>query len=207
MPPDHPELLALALAGDGAALTALLTASYAPLRNYVAGKTPKALQGVVDADDIVQETHIEVFRRIGAFEVRGPDAFERWLRVIALSRLRNALKRQRAAKRGGGRVALTAPANLHESIVALLDVIAVHERTPSRSMARREAGQAVQTALGQLTDDHRQAVQLVYLEGASAAEAAARMGRSEHAIHHLCHKARGRLRELLKSRARYLSES
>jgi RNA polymerase sigma-70 factor (ECF subfamily) len=42
-----------------------------------------------DADDLVQEVMVVVFREIGKFEPRGPGAFRGWLRTILANRVRN----------------------------------------------------------------------------------------------------------------------
>ena len=97
----------------------------------------------MDADDLVQETHVAVFQHIRSFIPRGPDSFDRWVTVIAVGRLRDAIKRFKAAKRGGGQIAKPArPSDLQSSMVALLDLIAGPGRTPSRTMAGVEAQQA-----------------------------------------------------------------
>lgn len=62
-------------------------------------------------------------------------------------------------------------------------------------------------ALTQLPSDYGEAARLVYLEGFSVAAAAQAMGRSDRAIHNLCHKAKQRLRELLGTRSRFMSGS
>jgi RNA polymerase sigma-70 factor (ECF subfamily) len=91
------------------------------------------------------------------------------------------------------------------SVVALLDMMAGPEKTPSRTAARSEAVRAVEDALEQLPTDYRQAVRLVYLEGLTASEAGERMHRTERGVHNLCYKAKKHLRDLLGSRSHYLS--
>ena len=81
---SNPELVERASAGDEVALTLLLTRSRAGLCRYVAGKTAEHLQARIPADDIVQEAHAEVFRRIVTFENRGPGSFDRWVATIAI---------------------------------------------------------------------------------------------------------------------------
>jgi RNA polymerase sigma factor (sigma-70 family) len=92
-------------------------------------------------------------------------------------------------------------------MVALLDLLAAPGRTPSQSVARHEAIDAVQSALADLPEDYRQAVRLVHLEGCSIAAAARNMQRTERAVENLCYKARLRMREFLGSRSRFLSAS
>lgn len=201
-------LVRRAVTGDAVALKFLLTQYRPRIRDHVARRIPRGLQGGLDPEDIVQDALIEAFKHIATFEPRGPGAFGRWLTTIALRRLRDAIKRLRAAKRGSGRIANVATARaVEDSMVALLDLVAGPGRTPSQSVARDEAVAAVRSALAELSDDYRQAVGLVYIQGLSTAAAAAEMGRTERAIESLCYKAKGRLREVLGSRSRFLSNS
>lgn len=94
--PSHPEelspsdltlLVLLAQAGDRAALEQLLRNSYAPLRRYIT-----RLAGADLADDILQETSIQIFRKLPF--LREPAVFHAWaLRIasrIAISHLKHA---------------------------------------------------------------------------------------------------------------------
>jgi len=195
-----------AVRGDAVALTLLLTRSRRDVCAYIARHIPSDLRGQLDADDIVQEAHAEVFRHIAKFEPRGADSFDRWVKTIALRKLRDALKMRRADKRGGGNVQVHgAPPGLGDSVAMLLDLMAGAEQTPSRCVAGFEAVDAVRAAMELLPDEQREAVKHVYIDGLSVQEAALRMDRSERAIHNLCYKAKLKLRELLESQSRFLS--
>lgn len=196
-----------AVQGDRVALTMLLTQAHDPLAARLARRIPATLRGVIDPDDVLQEAFTDVFRHIEAFEPRDENAFERWLATIVVRRLRNAVRAHRAAKRGGGRTLVQAPERWDQSVASLLDLIECADRSPSRSVAGREAVATMRAALDRLPQSHREAVQLVYLDGIPVAEAAARLGRTERAIHNLCYKAKLQLRELLGNRSRYLSSS
>ncbi|UCC29834.1 MAG: sigma-70 family RNA polymerase sigma factor [Phycisphaerales bacterium] len=212
MPSEAYELVLVgkAVGGDPVALTVLLTQARGRLRNHVTRRIPADLRGTIDADDVLQDAQVQAYSHIAHFVPQGPDSFYRWFATIAIRRLRNAVERHRALKRGGGRLARAGAARAgvpEESCVALLDLLAAPVKTPSRTAAGREAVQAVQAALAFLPEDYRQAVQLVYIEGQPVAAAAAKMGRTERAIHNLCYKAKDRLRKLMGSRSRYLSSS
>ena len=198
-------LVKRAAAGDAVAMTVLLTRSHAGLRRFIASRIPRDLQSLVDADDVLQDTKINAYRNLHRFEHRGGDSFDRWLATIALRRLRNEIQRNRALKRGGGQRDVSAIPD--QSIVAMLDLMAGPEKTPSRRAARQEALSAVSTALELLPEHYRQVVQLVYLDGLSHEEAAERMGRTASAVHNMCHKAKRKLVETLGSRSSYLSDS
>ncbi len=201
------ELIAQAQAGDTAALTALLVEYRLRLVELLERRLPRRRPAVVDVEDLVQQAHFEVFCHIGTLVPSGPGTFHRWVSTIALRKLRDAARRQRAAKRGGGTAALNGAQGLEDSVIALLDLIQHPGRTPSRVVAGREAAAAVDSALSRLPADYAQAVRLVYLQGCSAGEAARAMGRTDRAIHNLCYKARDRLRELLGSESRFFTDT
>lgn len=194
-----------AATGDAVALKLLLTETYPRVCTHLSARIPADLRRIVDPEDIVQEAEIDVFRRIEVFEPRGPNSFYRWFATIAVSRLRDAIRWDRAAKRGGGALASNQTRrSIEDSTIALLDLLAAPGNTPSQSVARGEAIRAVGAALGEIPEDHRQAVQLVHLEGRPVAEAAAQMGRTERAIHGLCRRGLRHLQERLQSASRFL---
>ena len=89
--PDQTILVLLAQAGDRTALEQLLREIYPVLRRYIT-----RLAGVTLRDDILQETSIQIFRKL-AF-LREPTVFRPWcLRIasrIAFSHLRRASRWQ-----------------------------------------------------------------------------------------------------------------
>src|SRR5580692_2314206 len=75
-PSDQTLLVLLAQAGDRAALEQLLRDSHAPLRRYIT-----RLAGADLADDILQETSIQIFRKLRF--LREPAVFQAWTLRIA----------------------------------------------------------------------------------------------------------------------------
>ena len=201
----HLELVRAAIRGDQTALTVLLTETYETLRTYLQRRIPPDLHATIDCDDLIQETHVVVFRRIGDFQAEDETALIRWIQTIAANRVRTAIRHRRAHKRGGTRRQVQS-AGLQESISCLLNVIAAHDQTPSRAAARSEIAPAIAAALSVLAEASRQAVALVYLEGLPVADAAKKMNRTERAVHNLCYKARNHLRNVLGSRSDFLSQ-
>lgn len=88
MTPDQTMLVLLAQSGDRAALEQLLRETYAPLGRYI-----RRLAGADLADDILQETSLQIFRKLPF--LREPAVFRPWTFRIA-SRIAFAhLKRAR----------------------------------------------------------------------------------------------------------------
>ncbi len=202
------ELIQRANNGDRVATTVLLTQVHQRLKRHIAIKIPRDIQSVIDADDILQETQINVYRYLNQFEDRGEDSFYRWVATIAIRLLRNTIKAQRTQKRGGGRVGITSVGrSLEDSVTTLLDLMESPVDTPSQCVAGQEATNALNEVLIQLPEHYQQAVRMVYLEGRSVAEAAEVMGKTQRAIHNICNKAKHQLRNFLGSGSRYLGPS
>jgi len=83
---DQTLLVLLAQAGDRAALEQLLRNSHAPLRRYIV-----RLAGADLADDILQETSIQIFRKLRF--LREPAVFHAWILRIASRTAITHLKR------------------------------------------------------------------------------------------------------------------
>lgn len=198
------DLIARAVGGDMVALTTLLAETRSRLCRHVSWRIPPDLKSSVDAEDIVQEAHVEIYRHIGGFRVLGDDSFYRWMATIALRKLRDAVRMRRATKRAAS--PMQQQRNLEDSVFDLLDLVIGPGQTASRSVARGEAVAALRVAIDALPEDYREAVWLVHIQGLSVTTAAAQMGRTERAIHNLCYKARERMRELLGSGSRFLSD-
>lgn len=208
MDPGEPnqELLAAAITGDRAAIQQLLVAHHDRLAAAVAAKVPADLRSVLSADDVCQEAYVAVFQRVTSFQPHSERAFQRWLATIADRKLIDAIRMLRAAKRGSGRRVEAAGADGGaSSVVDLLDMVAVHERTPSRSAAHRELVAKVQDALDALKDDYRDALRLHYIESLTVAETARRMGRTDGAVLMLCNRGLRRLAELIGDPERFFS--
>lgn len=197
------DLVQRAIAGEPLALDRLLLDSYGKLLVRVDQQLPADLRSVIAPEDIIQETFSQAFRGIGSFRPDGEDAFYRWLTAIADNRVIDAVRAHKAAKRGGGRAA--AVGSGRSSVVALVNLLAVNEWTPSRSAGGHEASAAIQVALAGLKGEYREALELTYLEGLSVADTAARLGKTEAAIHKLCSRGLQALRESMGEAAKYLS--
>ena len=132
----EPELIDLAVAGDERALERLLLTYYDRLHRRIERRFPPSLRGAVAEEDILQQAFLSVFQRIGEFRPEGRWAFYRWLCRIADNRLRDGLRAQQAAKRGGQRAKADPAAVGSESYQPLIEVLAGPSHTASRSVAR-----------------------------------------------------------------------
>lgn len=200
------ELIAQAIGGDRAALERLLLAHYTRLSRHVTPKLARPFEGLLGADDIVQETFVHAIRDIGKCRCRTERSFAAWLNHIADHRVLDAAKRLKRKKRGGGRARVGGPpAGTSSSMADLVALLSSDGRTPSQSAARHEAVQAVQVGIAALPDEQREAVRLHHLAGRSIEQTAAAMGRTTGAVRGLLRRANQALREALVRSTLWLS--
>ncbi len=197
------QLVPRAVAGDEAALTALLECNGAQVRSALQRSYHSRLKGQVELDDVMQVTYLEAYLSIRDFVPAGPQAFRAWLRRIAENNLRDAIRKSDATqrRRAGG----PSP-SWEETCRALVEQLAGGS-TPSRVAARDEARRLLEAALRQLPTDYERVLRLYDLEGHSGPEVARLIGRSHGAVKMLVARARERLRELLGSGSKFFSDS
>lgn len=197
---DELALVHQAVGGCVAALQELLLHHHDRLRASVAQSVPRAGQALISADDVCQDAYAATCQAITTFVWSGEDSFFAWLRTIAMRRLADAIRRQSAAKRGGGSAANVVGDAVSASVADLLALVARYDRTPSQSAAEHEASALVNSAIRQLSADHQQVIQLRYFEGRSIAEVAAEIGRTPQATQMLCGRAVDALERALINR-------
>ena len=197
------QLLQQAVGGDRVATEHLLLRSYDRLLRHIRYRIPPDVQGILQAEDILQQTYVQVFRAIGEFEPRSPQSFYAWIKTIAERKLLDAQKRRTRERR---RKQATKRADAEKSFAAsVLNQVAVEEHSVSRPARMREAVSAMQIALASLPDDYRLAIRLRYVEGQSLEDVGKRVGRSEDAVRGLLHRAKRKLRDAMGRASAYLS--
>jgi RNA polymerase sigma factor (sigma-70 family) len=87
-------LISRARDGDREAIERLFARHLKPLQRWASGRLPKWARDLADTDDLVQETLLQTFKRIGEFEPRRVGALQAYLRMAVLNRLRDELRRQ-----------------------------------------------------------------------------------------------------------------
>ena len=125
-----------------------------------------------DAEDATERTFLAALDAIGRFRDEGA-TFRSWLFRIAHNQVANAL-RSRSRRR-------TSPLD------GIADPIA--DADPARDADRADDARRVRAALAELSEDRRQVVVLRFVDGLSAREIGAVLGRSEGAVRVLQHRA------------------
>src|SRR2546428_405791 len=93
-PESTVRLIERARAGDELALGQLFARHLRPLRRWASGRLPKWARSIADTDDLVQDTLLQTFKRIEAFEPRHAGALHAYLRQAVLNRIRDELRRK-----------------------------------------------------------------------------------------------------------------
>lgn len=218
MSADHSEtaLIGRARAGDASAMERLLHGRRRRVLAFLEQNMPGELRDSLDPGDLLQDTWVEAFRRIGQLVSADGAALDAWLFAIARTRIADALRSHRALKRGGrmrrlglavppaGVGAAAAARDDDSQILDLLDELAALRRSPSQSAAAREAVLLLERSIARLPDDYRTAIRLRHVEGLGVKEAADRMSRTEGSFHMLCARGLKALRREMGSASDYI---
>jgi RNA polymerase sigma-70 factor (ECF subfamily) len=133
-----------------------------------------------DAEDVTERTFVAALGAIDGYRDEGA-TFRAWLFRIAHNQLANAL-RSRQRQRTASLETVPEPM-IHADPAGLLSIA--------------EDSRALRVALERLPDDRRQVVVLRFVDGLSAREIGAVLGRSEGAVRVLQHRALRELAELI----------
>jgi RNA polymerase sigma-70 factor (ECF subfamily) len=121
----------------------------------------RVLRSEPEAEDVVQETFLEIWRRAGQYDNQRGGAIA-WVVTIARSRAIDRLRSSGTASR-----AIEAASGALEPSISLL---------PCEETERRRDEARVAAALQTLPVEQKQAIELAYFEGLSQSEIAARTG-------------------------------
>jgi RNA polymerase sigma-70 factor (ECF subfamily) len=163
------DLVQRARSGDQAALATLFARYETRLRRWAHGRLPGGARGANDTQDLVQETMVRVFQRLGDFEPRHAGAFRDYVWTTLWNRIRDIARTQ--ARRG--------PAEPIDSDLPAIAPSPLEEAIGSQTLDRYEA------ALERLKPEEREAVIARVELGLSHAEVAAALGKPSAAAAHM----------------------
>jgi len=176
--------LQAAIDGDVEALLDLFRKHDASLRQRIRPLLLGEFQGLIDEQDILQETYMEAVFDIVAFHPT--NSFEGWLFQIAHHNLLDALRGLRAEKRYGrmttGQSMTGCRGDGSAEDAILLDLIADSDSGPCSKATRHEECQRLHANIARLPDPYRDLLQTHYLDGCDPVEAADRLGCSKGAF-------------------------
>jgi RNA polymerase sigma-70 factor (ECF subfamily) len=133
-----------------------------------------------DAEDVLQDTLLSITQHLGQYA--GRSSLASWVFMLA----RTACARRRRGLKNRAPDGTVAP-----------DEVA-SEGTPEQGVERTEVRRALDDALGQVSEEHREILVLRDMEGLSSAEVADALGIGVAAVKSRLHRARGALRDSLR---------
>jgi len=162
--PDSAETCALLeaiRAGDAQALEQLLGRHRTELRAFIENHFDARLRARLDPSDVVQETQLEVVRRIDDFLAQAPMPFRLWLRKKAFERLLN-LRRDHLTRQR--RSVAREEALPDRSSLLLAGPLLARGPSPSQQAQDRELAERVSRAVARLADADREILLLRHAE-------------------------------------------
>jgi RNA polymerase sigma-70 factor (ECF subfamily) len=151
-------------------------------------QVPPRLRARMDASDVVQLTLMEA-HQAGLERIDEPARLV-FLRRALANNLADLSRHHAAEKRDVGREVEASSARLE---AWLMD----GGSSPSRRAARREELLSLASALRRLPEDQRLAVEMKHLQGATVAEVAEALGKTETAVGGLLRRGLAKLREVM----------
>jgi RNA polymerase sigma factor (sigma-70 family) len=136
------DLLERARGGDQQAIDLLFERHLKPLQRFARGRLPRWARDVADTDDLVQDTLLQTFKRIDAFESRHTGSLQAYLRQAVLNRLRDELRRKARAPNTVDVDAVDLPA----------------DGSPLQQAIGNETIEAYERALGRLKPEEQEAI-------------------------------------------------
>lgn len=182
-------------AGFGPTLQRMVDDPLAPFRSELRAHCYRMLGSYQDAEDVLQEVSVRVWRGRPGFE--GRSSLRTWMHRIAINACLNELERK---ERRVLPMDLRGEAELHEAMREPEEAvrwIGPYPDDPELSVAGRESVElAFVAALQRLAANQRAALILFDVLGFSAAEISAMMGTTRTAVFSALHRARSVLAEV-----------
>lgn len=201
---NNDQLLARAITGDRDSLAQLLKAMTPTLRPRILPQIGRAWRSMIDTDDVLQVTFLEVFLDVGRCRPSSFAEFEGWVERIAVNNLKDAIRGLTRKKRPDPRQRVSREAG-PDSYSALLELAGGDSTTPSRAVRSDELQSIVRSALARLPSDYRAVLELYDVQGKTAQDVGRIMGRSAAAIFMIRGRALKRLHSLLSTSSAFFS--
>jgi RNA polymerase sigma-70 factor, ECF subfamily len=166
-------LLSAAHAGDEQAWRDLLKLHSHRVRRLVELRMDPRLQARVDPSDVIQESFVEAWTRLGDFVRDRPMSFFLWLRFLTGQRLISLHRHHFGSqKRDAGREQARKTASPGMSSVSLARRLFTDGTSPSEAAVRTEEVDQLKVALDTLDDEERDVLALRHFEHLNNAETA-----------------------------------
>src|SRR6185436_4556931 len=144
-----------------------------------------------EAEDVMQDAYVRAYSHLGQFA--GRSSFATWLTRIAVH---EALARARRGRR------LVQIEDLSPQAEGAMRLSSRPEAGPEQRAIQRDLQDALEAAMGSLSEGFRSVLMLREVEGLSTAETAECLGISESLVKTRLHRARTAMRREMESRSR-----
>ncbi len=198
---DVEDLWQKAQGGDPAAVDELLRQYRPRIVKMVTLRIDPRIRGRVDQSDVVQETFLEVTRRLPEYLEQPGSPFFLWIRKIAGHKLIDAHRRHLGAqaRRADREMSIDQAHRPAASSVWLAQQLVDGMDTPSRLVAREETMAALREGLDSMNPDDREILVLRQFEELTNQEAAQELGIEPAAASKRFVRALQRLQSILTS--------
>src|SRR5579864_4420806 len=175
---DTNDLLGQAQAGDQKALGELFSRYCDRLRQMVQLRLDRHLQGRIDPSDVLQETYLDVSRRLGEYGRNPSVSFFLWLRFLTGQKLIDLHRHHLGVKMrdAGQEVSLYRGAFPQASSISLAAQLLGRLTSPSHAAIRAELQIRVQEALNSMDTIDREVLALRHFEMLTNEETAQVLG-------------------------------
>jgi RNA polymerase sigma-70 factor (ECF subfamily) len=166
------------------------------LRLVAQVQLPVALHCKIDASDIVQDTLLRAHERRDQFDGKNDAQLAAWLRTILSHQLTDAMRRFHSEKRDID-LEISFMRTAEDSASKLQQLLESSTPGPHEHAMREEDLLKLSSALAELPDDQREAVESKHLHSLSLEEISRRLERTKPAVAGLLRRGMRRLREIL----------
>lgn len=187
--------------GDREAFNQLFMRYYPRIKLLVKLHMLDKLKAQVEADDIIQEIYMEVYRNFHKFEYRDPDSFYKWVVTVIGWKIKDFDKYffKTAKRQPGETLSLQqkVPGGTDSSPM-FAESLQGPSATPSQIVMEKEGYRMLDRALERLPLHFRRVIQLRHLEQRSVKETSEILDMKPNAVNVLFHRAQQKLHDVLK---------
>jgi RNA polymerase sigma-70 factor (ECF subfamily) len=187
--------------GDEEAFNQLFMRYYPRLKLLVRLHMLDKLKAQIEADDVIQEIYLEVYKNFDKFEYRDPNSFYKWLVKVIGWKVKDFDKYFfKTQKRQPGET-LSLQQRMgdgNSSSMEFAEGLTGASSTPSQIVMEQEGYRMLERALERLPLHFRRVIRLRHLEQRSVKETAEILEMTPNAVNVLFHRAQRKLHEILK---------
>ncbi|MCA9113999.1 MAG: sigma-70 family RNA polymerase sigma factor [Planctomycetaceae bacterium] len=196
------QLVQAAGSGDAEALAELFGQHRSRLRMMVQLRLDRRLTGRIDPSDVLQDTFLEVSRRIPEYAAGNDMPIHLWLRFLTMQRLLQLHRRHLGAKmRNAGReISLHGGGGPHAESASVAAQLVGRVSSPSQQAVRAELQQKLEAALNEMDPIDREVLVLRHFEQLGNNDVAQLLGLGKTAASNRYVRALKRLKHILEHR-------